>query len=90
MMICNLSLCSVEVRPILLLEVRHQASLRLLVLYLGRVAHPNVVTLEELGGAALTTAGPGAVGQAIVNLLQGHLRIHGDSLKLLKVKPTSK
>ena len=72
----HLSLCPVEVRPVLLLEVRHEAALLLLVLYLGRVAHPDVVTLEELGGAALAAAGPGAVGQAVVDLLKGHLRQH--------------
>ena len=72
----HLSLRPVEVRPVLLLEVRHETTLLLLVLYLGRVAHPDVVTLEELGGAALAAAGPGAVGQAVVDLLKGHLRQH--------------
>ena len=70
----HLPLCPVEVGPVFLLEVRHQAAHRLLVLDAGGVAHSDVVTLEELGSAALTTAGPGAVGQAIVNLLKGHLR----------------
>ena len=72
----HLSLCPVEVCPVLLLEVCHEAALLLVVLYLGRVAHPDVVTLEELGSAALAAAGPGAVGQAVVDLLKRHLRQH--------------
>ena len=40
--------------------------------HLGGVGHPQLVTLEELRGAAFPTAGPAAVGQAVVELVPRH------------------